>query len=203
MAITITNDTSLHEAAHCFVAYLASDFFDLEFVTADTTMARTQDATSLGGIKGKLSKDGESLETLEYDLMVLLSLAGMAADDINHSNGIINDHLYDNKSFADKLNSNKYSGDAETILPSLQRLHPKWKVEQREYTINCQKLLYEWFSTEPTMSILLGLRDLIDNAPNKTVSGNDIHAFLHEKGLNEWKINNWHTISTERLKMFN
>ena len=67
MAITINNDTSLHEAAHCFVAYLASDFFVLEFVTADSAISRTQDATSLGGIKGKLSKDGESLETLEYE----------------------------------------------------------------------------------------------------------------------------------------
>jgi hypothetical protein len=202
MAITITNDTSLHEAAHCFVAYIASDFFDLEFVTADSATARTQDATSLGGIKGKLSKDGESLETLEYDLMVLISLAGMAADQINHSNGVINDGLYDNKLFVENLKSNKYSGDFDTMLPSLQRLDSRWIVEQREYTISCQKLLHNWFTTEPTKSILFRLRDLIDNAPNKTVSGTDIHSFLDKNGLNEWKLNNWGAISNERLKMF-
>lgn len=120
MAITITNDTSLHEASHCFVAYLARDIFDIEFVTADVAMARTQDATSLGGIKGKLSKDGELSETLEHDLMVLISLAGMASDDINHTNGIIQDGLYDNQLFVDKLNSNKYSGDFATMYPFLQ-----------------------------------------------------------------------------------
>jgi hypothetical protein len=203
MAITINNDTSLHEAAHCFVAYLASDFFVLEFVTADSAISRTQDATSLGGIKGKLSKDGESLETLEYDLMVLISLAGMAADDINHTNGVIHDGLYDNKLFIDNLRSNKYSGDRDTMLPSLQRLNPSWKVNQREYTISCQKLLHNWFTTEPTKSILFGLRELIDNSPNKTVSGTIINSFLNENGLNEWKSKNWDAISNERLKMFN
>lgn len=202
MALTINNDTSLHEAAHCFVAFLASDFFDLEFVTADSATVKTQDATSLGGIKGKLSKDGESLETLEYDLMILISLAGMAADDINHSNGTINDDLYDNKLFVEKLISKKYSGDVESMLPSLQRLDPRWKVEQREYTISCQSLLHNWFTTEPTKSILIGLRDLIDNAANKTVSGADIHSFLTKKGLKDWKSDNWDTISNERLKMF-
>ena len=202
MAITINNDTSLHEAAHCFVAYIASDFFYTEFVTADSTIARTQDSTSLGGIKGKLTKDGESLETLEYDLMVLMSLAGMAADDINHSNGVIYDGLYDNKLFTDKLQSNKYSGDFQAMLPSLQRLDPRLIVQQREYTISCQKLLHNWFTTEPTKSILFGLRDLIDNAPRKTVSGSEIHSFLDEHGLKEWKLNNWDTISNERLKMF-
>lgn len=202
MAITITNDTSLHEAAHCFVAYLASDIFDIEFVTADAVMARTQDATSLGGIKGKLSKDGELLETLEHDLMVLMSLAGMAADDINHTNGVIHDGLYDNKLFVDKLNSNKYSGDFAAMLPSLQRLDSRWMVEQREYTKSCQKLLHNWFATEPTKSILFELRNLIDNSPNKTVSGSDINLFLDKNGLNEWKLSNWEVISNERLKLF-
>jgi len=203
MAITRINDTSLHEAGHCFIAYLASDFFELEFVTADSAIAKKQDITSLGGIKGKLTKDGELLETLEYDLMVLMALAGMAVDDINHSNGIINDEFYDNGIFVGKLKSNKYSGDVETMYPSLQRLETRLKVNQREYTISCQKLLYELFSTEPTKSILFSLRDLIDNATEKTVLGNDIATFLNDSGLNDWKEDKWIVISDERLNMFN
>jgi len=202
MAITVNNDTSLHEAAHCFVAYIASDFFETEFVTADSIIAKTQDLTSLGGIKGKLTKDGESLKTLEHDLIVLISLAGMAADDINHSNGVIYDGLYDNKLFVNKLKSVKYSGDFDAMYPSLQRLDSRLVVNQREYTISCQKLLHNLFNAEPTKSILFGLRDLIENAPNKTVSGAEIHSYLDENGLMEWKLNNWDVISNNRLMMF-
>lgn len=202
MALTINNDTSYHEAGHCFIAYLASDFFELEFVTANVTVAKKQDVTSLGGIKGKLIKEGESLNTEEYDLMVLMSLAGMAADDINHTNGIIHDRLYDNKTWSDKLNSKKYSGDREVMMPSLQRLDPRWLVSQREYTLSCQKLLHELFTTDPIKTMVLGLRNLIDNAKNKTVSGKDIFDFLESKGLIDWKDKNWPRISDQRSKMF-
>lgn len=75
-------------------------------------------------------------------------------------------------------------------------------VEQHEYTKSCQKLLHNWFATEPTKSILFELRNLIDNSPNKTVSGSDINLFLDKKGLNKWKLSNWDVISNERLKMF-
>jgi len=202
MAITIQNDTSYHEAGHCFIAYLASDFFELEFVTADSTKSKKQDASALGGIKGQLKKDPESLKTEEHDLMLLMSLAGMAADDINHSDGVIDSDFYDNKVFTDKLKSNKYGGDAFFIAASLQRLAPQWNVKQRVYTINCQKLLYKLFTEAPTKSILLELRNLIHNATNKTLSGTQVYRFLKEKGLENWKQENWNTITEKRQHLF-
>lgn len=201
MAITIYNDTSYHEAGHSFLAYLASDIFELEYVTANATTSKKQDISSLGGIKGQFKKDPETLETLEYDLAVLMSLAGMAADDINHSDGAVNSELYDNKVFADKLNSKKYGGDSYYLQASLQRLAPKLNINQREYTLSCQKLLYELFTKAPTKSILLELRHLIHNAESKTVSGIEVFNFLEKKGLKDWKDKNWNTISNKRSQI--
>ena len=146
MVITIENDTALHEAAHCIIAYLANDLFEIKFVTADLALSKSQDASSLGGLRGSLRKKVGTLTFEDHDLMVLICLAGMAADDINHSNNKLTEQLYDNTLFVRKMQSNKYSGDCQLFLPHLQRIEPRLCISQRQYTISCQRLLHEVFS---------------------------------------------------------
>ena len=79
MALTINNDTAIHEAGHCIISYMASDVFEIKFVTINQHLSRAQDPTSLGGLKAELIKDGE-LTFQEHDSVILMCLAGMAAD---------------------------------------------------------------------------------------------------------------------------
>jgi hypothetical protein len=142
MALTYNNDTDFHEAGHCLLSYLAQDLFEIKFVTSNLELSRSQDAASIGGLRGSLKKKVGILTFEDHDLMVLICLAGMAADDVNHSNGLLTEQLYDNAIFAQKMSSDKYSGDSTLLLPHLQRLVPELSIEQRPYTINCQMFLY-------------------------------------------------------------
>ena len=70
MALTTENDTAIHEAGHCIIAYLASDFFEIELVTINLQLSKSQDSTSLGGLKGHLTKEAKELTFEEHDLRI-------------------------------------------------------------------------------------------------------------------------------------
>jgi hypothetical protein len=200
MALTIDNDTSLHEAGHCIVAYLAHDLFEIKFVTADLSLSKSQDINSIGGLRGNLRKEVETLTFEDHDLMILICLAGMAADDINHCDNKPTEQLYDNALFAQKMQSNKYSGDSQRLYPYLQRIVPNICIKQRPYTISCQRLLHELFSNKLIMTILLGLRTQIDSKPKKTLTGNEISAYLDITDLKKWRENEWKQLYDSRIK---
>jgi hypothetical protein len=178
MALTINNDTAIHEAGHCIISYLATDLFEIKYVTANKNVSKTQDRTSIGGLSGSLKKEVGTLTFEDHDLMVLICLAGMAADDVNHCDCQLPEQLYDNRLFAAKLNSNKYSGDCQLFLPHIQRVMPHLSIEQRPYTISCQRLLHEIFSNQVITPILIDLRNQIANSPNQTLVSHENIAFL-------------------------
>lgn len=202
MPLTFENDTAIHEAGHCILSYLANDFFEIKFVTTDLGLSKAQDVTSLGGLKGRLIKDGESLTFEEHDIMILMGMAGMAADDINHCDCKLDDSLYDNSTFVCKLSSNKYSGYFRMLLPHLQRITNQLSVGERAYTTSCQKLLHELFITEWLRDILLELRDKIDSATNSTLTGDEINAYLDNSKLRSWKGKEWKKIIIDRKNKF-
>lgn len=202
MALTLYNDTAFHEAGHGIIAYLAPETFVLEFITVNEYLSRQQDSSSLGGLKGHLVKDGETLSFQERDIMILMCLAGMAADDINHCECRLTSQLYENSIFAEKMNSKKYSGDTRLILPHLQRIVPLLKIEQRTYTKSCQKLLHELFTTDSIKTILLDLRNELANAPGKTLTGDQIATFLDNSPLKKWKSDVWPRIIESRQAAF-
>ncbi len=198
MAITVNNDTAIHEAAHCIFAYVASDIFETELVTCNTSHSKTFDPLSLGGIKGHLIRNGNKFTFEEHDLIILILLAGMAADDINDNDGKLHEGLYDNALFLRKIESNKYSGDFKLLLPHLKRIMNVARVSQREYTKSCQKTLHEIFSTEPLLSVLVQLRHKIVDSPGQTMNGLELREFLNATELREWKQNQWPTIAKLR-----
>jgi hypothetical protein len=202
VALTFQNDTAIHEAGHCIIAYLAQEVFEIKFVTINSTLSKAQDLTSLGGLRGSLIKNEENLLFQDHDLMILMCMAGMASDDINHGNGLIDEELYENSSFAKKLNSNKYSGDAKLILPHLQRLVPELSVDQRTYTVSCQKLLHELFMTDWVTNILIGLRNKISNTSNQTITGIELVKHLDSTKLKHWKENDWTKIVEDRINKY-
>lgn len=202
MPLTTFNDTAIHEAGHGIIAYLAPETFVLEFITANEYLSRQQDSSSLGGLKGHLVKDGETLSFQERDIMILMCLAGMAADDINHCESKLTEQLYDNAVYAGKMNSKKYSGDARLILPHLQRIVPLLKVEQRTYTKSCQTFLHELFTTDWIKTLLLDLRNELANAPGKTLTGDQIDTFLNNTPLKKWKSDVWPGIIESRRAAF-
>lgn len=108
MPLTTINDIAFHEAGHSLITYLNEDFFYFEYVTIDKDFSRIHDARSIGGIKGKLLKKPNKLSAIEHDKLCICSLAGLAADDINHNNGKVSEEFYNNRTWAEKLNSNKY-----------------------------------------------------------------------------------------------
>lgn len=203
MPLTINNDTAIHEAGHCLISYLALDLFEIQFVTANTELSKTQDSTSLGGLKGFIKKKTETLTFQDHDLMILICLAGMCADDINHCEGNLNEQLYDNSVFSKKMNSKKYSGDSKLLSPHLNTLVTSYNVDQRPYTISCQKLLNEIFTTDGIKSILIELRNRIANSPNQTIQGSEIIDYLDITDLKEWRENNWKKIIESRIVEFN
>lgn len=199
MALTIINDTALHEAAHCIMSYLFNDLFHVNFVTANSYLSRQQDASSLGGLSASLSKKVGTLKLEDHDAMVLICLAGLAADDINHCNNIITDQLYDNALFANNMRSKKYSGDFNLLYPHLRRVIWISCVEQRSYTRGCQQLLHEIFSNVIVLPVLIGLRNEIDSKPNKTLTGKEIIDYLDKSQLNDWRENEWKNIYSQRI----
>jgi len=199
MALTINNDTAIHEAGHCIISYLATDLFEIKFVTANKNVSKTEDRTSIGGLSGSLKKEVDTLTFEDHDLMVLICLAGMAADDVNHSDCQLTEQLYDNRLFATKMTSNKYSGDCQLFLPHIQRVMPHLSIKQRPYTISCQRLLHEIFSNQVITPILIDLRNQISNSPNQTLVSHEIIAFLDKTELKNWRENEWREILTSRI----
>ena len=198
MPLTVRNDTAIHESGHCIISYLNLDLFEIEFVTTNIDLSKAQDLSSLGGLKGHIKKDGETLTFQEYDVMILMCLAGMAADDVNHCECHLTRELYDNSIFAKKLNSNKYSGDCRLMIPHLQRLNSQLNVTERIYTISCQKLLHKIFTTDQIKNILLDLRNKIAHPLNQTLTGEEIIAYLDKTYLKEWKETEWIKIIDSR-----
>ena len=203
MPLTINNDTAIHEAGHCLVSYLAFDLFEIKFVTINTVISKIQDSTSLGGLKGRLKKEFKTLSFQDHDLAMLVFLAGMCADDINHCEGNYNEQLYDNFVFAQKMNSIKYSGDFQLLIPHLSSLIILHNIDQRQYTISCQRLLYEIFTIDWIKSILIELRNKIANSSNQTMQGSEIIAYLDTTDLKKWRENNWKKIIEARIVEFN
>ena len=89
MPISAANDTAFHEAGHTLITYLNGDFFGIKYVTIDTEISSVRDARSIGGISARLLKEPGSLSLIEHDKLCVCSLAGFAADDVNHSDGKI------------------------------------------------------------------------------------------------------------------
>lgn len=203
MPLTINNDTAIHEAGHCLVSYLAFDLFEIKFVTINTDISKIQDSTSLGGLKGCLKKEFNTLSFQDHDLAILVFLAGMCADDINHCEGNFNEKLYSNLVFAQKMNSIKYSGDFQLLIPHLSSLVVLHNIDQRQYTISCQKLLYEIFTIDWIKNILIELRNKIANSSNQTMQGSEIIAYLDTTDLKKWRENNWKKIIESRIVEFN
>jgi hypothetical protein len=199
MALTRDNDTSLHEAGHCIISYLAHDLFEIKYVTSNFELSMFHDSTSIGGLRGSLKKEFGTLTFEDHDLMILIFLAGMAADDINYCNGILTEQLYENAVFAQKMNSNKYSGDSTLLMPHLQRLVPELFIEQRQYTISCQKLLHELFVNNKINPILLELRDELENSSKKTLTNREITSFLDDTELKNWRETEWQEIIKNRI----
>ena len=202
MPITLYNDAALHEAGHCIIAYLNSEFFNTEFVTIDNTLSKFHDSNSIGGLKGRLKKDGETLTFAEYDQMALLTLAGMAADDVNHCNCQLSEKLYDNSVFAEKMNSNKYSGDVMLLGPLLQRIVPQLKVPQRAYTMSCQKLLHEILIEPEITCTMVTLRNALTNSNKKTLTGDEIFFILDDSPLKKLKEIRWKEIIEGRTAFY-
>lgn len=203
MALTIENGTAIHEAGHCIISYLASDFFEIELVTINLELSKLQDSTSLGGLKGRLTKEAQELTSEEHDLIILILLAGMAADDVNHCECKLNNTLYDTSEWVRKIELNKYSGDVAILRSHLAKLQPKLVINQRAYTISCQKLLHEILTTGWITELLILIRNKIVNSPDKTISGKEINSFLDSTDLKNWKENEWPEIFSSRIKMYN
>jgi len=202
MPLTINNDTAIHEAGHCIISYLALDLFEIEFVTANQELSKTQDLTSLGKLKGFIKKDVKTLTFQDHDLMILICLAGMSADDINHCECNLNEELYDNSVFAQKVISKKYSGDSALLTPHLSKLVSYYNVDQRPYTISCQRLLNETFATDWIKDILIEVRNKIASYPNQTIQGSEIITYLGTTELLEWRKNVWSKIIESRVIKF-
>jgi hypothetical protein len=200
MALTFMNDIAIHEAGHAVIAYLASDFFEIELVTINPKLSQYYDSTATGGLKGHLKVDGETLTFQQHDLMVLISIAGLAADDVNHGEGEIDETNFENTVWSSKMNSKKYEGDRQTMIAPLQRLLPQLQLTQREYTISCQKLLYHLFTHPPVSDVLVQLRDKITNSPSQTITGAELVSFLNSTPLRIWKQNEWKDISNDRIQ---
>jgi len=201
MALTKLNDTAFHEAGHCLISYLAPDLFEINFITVNLEHNKLQNANSLVGLRGSLKKKIETLTFEENDLMVLIYYAGMAADDVNHCNCQLTQQLYDNFVFAQKMNSNKYSGDAILSMPHLQKIIPALSIEQRQYTISCQRLLHEIFINKTITPILIELRNEISNFTDtdKALSSKEIIDFLEKTELKNWRENEWKEIMISRI----
>ena len=189
MAITTINDTAFHEAGHSLITYLNDDFFYFEYVTIDKDFSKIHNNRSIGGIKGRLLKEPNKLSLVEHDKLCICSLAGLAADDINHNNGKISEEFYKNSIWAEKMSSNKYLGDKYILGNHFSMLSKDLIVEQRVYTKSCQELLYKMFTDENILTILLDLRNLIFDA--KTIRGDKIKIFLDSTSLKSWKKKNW------------
>jgi hypothetical protein len=202
MALTFENDTALHEAGHAMIAYLNSDIFEFQYVTSNENFSRMHDSTSEGGLKGRLKKESCELTFEDCDKMFLLFLAGFVADEVNNSECNIGDSFYDNSVWATKMNSIKYSGDVVNYVPFLSILQEKYKVPQRDYTKSCQKLLYDIFTTNWIISLLLDVKKLIEVAENQTITGKDIAQYLDSTKLKDWKEVEWHSIIEARKEEF-
>ncbi len=203
MPLTINNDTAIHEAGHCLVSYLAFDLFEIKFVTINTDISKIQDSTSLGGLKGYLKKEFKTFSFQDHDLMILMCLAGLCADDINHCEGNLNEQLYDNFVFEGKMNSKKYSGDSQLLMPHLIELVTLYNIDQRQYIISCQRLLNEIFTIDWIKTILIELRNKIANSSNQTMQGSEIISYLDNTDLKKWRENNWKKIIEARMVEFN
>lgn len=199
MALTLNNDTALHEAGHCIIAYLAIDLFDIKFVTANSVLSKTQDPRSLGGLRGSLKKKFDTLTFEDHDLMVLILFGGMAADDVNHCNCQLSEDLYDNSIFASKMNSFIYMGDCYYSQQHILGVLPELRIAQRPYTINCQKLLHGIFSNPYITPILIDLRNQIENSPEKTLVNHEIITFLDNTELKNWRDNEWRDLMASRI----
>lgn len=202
MALTHENDTALHEAGHAIIAYLISDIFEFMYVTSNVNFSRAHDCTSKGGLRGRLIKGNDELTFEDCDKMFLLFLAGFVADEINNSNCNIEDSFYDNSVWATKMNSVKYSGDKENFIPFLALIQNKYGVQQRKYTICCQELLYDIFTTDWITNLLLEIRYMIETAESQTVTGEEITRYLDATNLRSWKNTEWNSIVNSRKERF-
>jgi len=203
MPITKFNDTAYHEAGHAIIAYLIPDLFKIEMLTANKEKSLGYDRHALGGIKGKIVKDSKQLNIYDHDKLALLFMAGMAADDMNHANNNIDSKLYNDQEFGHKINSFKYSFDIDLFSRHLNNLKLKLAVKEREYTLSCQKLLYQIFTDEVIGAVILNLRHTLISNPGQTISGENVISFLDNSDLNLWKSNNWTDIQAKRGKQLN
>lgn len=202
MALTFENDTALHEAGHSMIAYLISDIFEFQYVTSNESFSRAHDCSSIGGLKGKLKKEGDELTFEDCDKMFLLFLAGFIADEINNCNGNIEESFYDNSVWSAKMNSIKYSGDVKNYVPFLYKVQEQFRVNQRDYTKSCQKFLCDIFTTNWILDLLLNVRSLITSANEQTITGQEINQYLDTTSFKSWKNNEWNLMIEARKKEF-
>lgn len=200
MPLTVYNDTVLHEAGHTMIAYLAQSILEIDFVTVENHLSKTQDYRSAGGLKARLKINPDSLNFKEHDVMVLICLAGLAVDDINHSGGRLTTDLYEYTAFLQRINSFKYKGDFLLLIPHLEQLQPALKMSQRDYIGHCQEFLYDFFTTH--WAVLVGLRNELVKTPDYTLQDSQIKSFLDNSPLRKWMNEEWNTVIESRASNF-
>lgn len=76
------------------------------------------------------------------------------------------------------------------------------RVKQTQYMASCQELLYEIFFTDWIITIMMELRNKIAEAPEQTLSGQQLLNYLDQTRLKTWKDKEWQKIKTERASKF-
>lgn len=203
MALTIENDTAIHEAGHGLVSYLCTDIFRIELLSMNSDYCKTIDLNSKGGLKGKMLINFNESNFQKHDKMILLCLAGMAADEVNTYENNLENFNYDHDSFIDKLRTNKYSGDYELLKPHLNIIKDQLSVNYKLYLLNSRKLLHEIFTDEYLSKALIGLRNKLAISSSLTLNSDEIISFLDSTKLKNWKQFNWPKVINERLEKYN
>jgi len=151
---------------------------------------------SVGGISARLLKDPHLLTLIDHDKLCICSLAGLAADDVNHSDGNIVSNEEALNSWQTSLSWHKYLGDYHMLKPHLHFISQYLILDRRSYMKSCQELLYTFFKDDEILPVLVTMKEMLDT--HQSVTGKQINTMLDGTPLLDWRLEKWNTMFFSR-----
>jgi hypothetical protein len=193
------DDIAYHECGHVVIASLFEDVFDIQFVTVDSAVSQSHDATTLGGMRGRLKNKPNSMSILEVDAFILIQLAGMCADDINNTRGKIPKNYYSQANWVDRFNRPRYGGDLELVGKFFPLIKDKVSVTWQDYVVNSIKALHEIFSNILLWESVSLLRSTLQKTG--TLKSSEINKCLNNSDFIEYRNKNLDKLKMSRIKL--
>ena len=179
-------DNAFHECGHLIISKYFHELFEVDYVTLDIDLAKELDAQSLGGLKFNAKVLFDSMSVSDHDKVILMSLAGLCADDIYFYCGEVNQGEFLPRVWDNKFQNSRYSGDIPIFYKHFERIKDSVYDTHIIFITITLRQICELMAGIKVWPILTSMRTALLESKDKTLTDDRINEILEGAMFSEF-----------------